>query len=230
MDELLLADVVVPNTVEINETHVVALDLADVLAVVLDGSVEVVLGLAADVSEFKAGSEVVFDVLEVHSSYQLVAHGAHHEVVKVVVVVGESNLLAVLELEEFVAIGCEVGGVHASLCVVAGPPGKNVVLAGSLDHEVRDRRVVAGLLQVNQTAVLPHGFVSLTEDGVQGFLENFFEIKEGQSSNDSVFHLFDRILGMRGLVKVNSITAGHSRHDLQHRLMHHALDREANPC
>lgn len=97
MDGLFLTDVPVPNPVKINKTHVVTTNLRNHLLALHNRAREVVLGLAADIAEFKAGSDFILGVLKGHFADQLMAHCTHQDVVKKVIKVRVTNPLAVLE-------------------------------------------------------------------------------------------------------------------------------------
>lgn len=85
MDCLLFADVVVAHFVEVNETHVVAADFADCLALLEDLAAEVILGLAAHVAELETCCNLIGYVLVDHLTEDLMTHCAKHDVVHEVV-------------------------------------------------------------------------------------------------------------------------------------------------
>ena len=125
---LLFADVVVANFVEIDEAHIVATDLADILFLVLNVPAKVILGLTPDIAELKRSRDIVLFVLVNHFANKLMAHGSEHDVVKQVVVIVELNRLSILELDDFAAFGGDVGAVHASFGTEAGPAGQLIIL------------------------------------------------------------------------------------------------------
>ena len=82
MNMLLLTDIIVPNLVEVNEAHIVSSNLRHHFLILKNLAREVVLGFAANVTEFKARSDPVLRIFEAHLTNQLVTHRAHKNVVK----------------------------------------------------------------------------------------------------------------------------------------------------
>lgn len=116
-------NVPVSKAIEVDKSHVVATNCWHGLAFLCNLTLEEILSVfAAHVSELKGGFNVVDLIFVDHFANQLMAHGAHHNIVNQIVIVIQFNWLPIFEFQQFVAIWCNCGWVHARFGSISGPP------------------------------------------------------------------------------------------------------------
>lgn len=104
-----LAGVDVAHAVEVHVAHVVAINVYNLLFLVLDLSCKVVLCLLFDVSKLVPPINIVFLIPELQLSHQLVANGAQENIVELVPTVVHFDLCTVLEGHDLVALHNQLG-------------------------------------------------------------------------------------------------------------------------
>lgn len=88
--------------------------------------------------------------------------------------------------------------------------------------------MVAALLEVDQTTILPISLVSLAQNRVERLLKDFLKVKIGNRADNRALHSFNRVLALGCSVEVHREATAHGTHDLQHRHVRHTFNREAD--
>ena len=135
-DILLLPYVPVSLLVEVCEAHVVGVDLARLLPLLLDFPAYVVLRLHAVLAGFVPAFESILLVCKRDFSRLLMAHIAHENVEDIISCIVKSNPLAILKDNFFEALGNQVCRLHAHLNAMLRPSLQYIVHIRAFDQKV----------------------------------------------------------------------------------------------
>lgn len=171
-DGLFLADIPIPYLIKVEVAHVVALDFANFVAVLVNFTPGKVLLAESVRTEVVIPDQAIRFVRERHLASQLVVHRAHEDSAEVVIVLVPTYFSSIckfdlLEAETVNSARCE-SSINLVLKVPIHIPGS----VGAFRNEVTSRWMVSCLFHVNFRAVLAVALVGFAEDGVERLDEN----------------------------------------------------------
>lgn len=116
-----LPSVEITRAPDVHVTHVVTVDISDLLARLLDLALEVVLGLLLHRPELVETVQIIPFVKVLNFPRDLVAHCSHKDVVELVAAVRKPDRVAVLKRQHFVAFHYQGSGVQPGFSLPACP-------------------------------------------------------------------------------------------------------------
>ena len=227
-DFLLFSHVPISDSTDIAEAHVVGVNLAILFPVDLDVTADEVLRFHAVLTWLILANDSVSLISEGQFASQLVTKVSHENIEDVVSSVVKSDFATVFESDLFEARGNKSGACHSDFDVVLGPTVKSVVVIWSINEEVTDGRMMADLLHVDVSTILPPCLECLTKNGIQRLLKDLLLVEETHGVSNHKLHPFEWVVGHCSAIQKHWHRTLKGWLELESGKRRHALDWETD--
>ena len=157
-----LSSIPIPHTIDVQESHIVTIQVAYNRSSVLDLSLEEVLCLLLDTANPDLAIDVILRVFKDKWTSRLMPHGPHQNVVNKVTRSIDLNFVSIFEGHTLVAEHIYRCSRESGADLILTPPCNLVVVIWPLYQEVRDGWVMASLFHEDESTILASSLVSLS--------------------------------------------------------------------
>ena len=165
-------------------------------------------------------------IYEVASTAQTVAKRSPETIIEFILMRSVGYSAPVFESDYFAALDIEVDGIHVNTCSETGESRPAVEIIGTFLQEVRDRWMMAYLLQEYFRSISEATLHGFSKDRVKRLIEDVTWLQEGKGGDKDELHPLDGICSKSSSGHVDRTVNSHRSNQVKDRLVAHTADWE----